>query len=140
MLQKDHALFRSLFGQASVGMVTADPEHRLVHCNRAFCDMLGYGHDEIIGLRMANVASAQDVPHTNPEFARPTGQAACYEEWQFRRKDGTSFVGAVLSCKLPDEWLQAIVLDFAETNRGRKDRYFSNLEKRFRDASTAREA
>ena len=144
MLQNDHALFRSIFGQASLGIVTADPELRLAHCNRAFCAMLGYRHEEIAGLGMVEVVSPQDMA----SIERSTGEHDFQGEWQFRRKDGSFFTGAVVSCKSPDGWLQAIVLDIAEANRiepvssaqENKDRYFSELEKRLREAPTAREA
>ena len=58
MLQVDHAFSRSIFGHASVGMVTADPEQRLKSCNLAFCAMLGYGHKEIVGLCLADVVAS----------------------------------------------------------------------------------
>ena len=143
MLQSDHALFRSDSGHAGLGMVTADPELRLAHCNRAFCAMLGYEHKEISGLRMGDVVSPQDMAR----IERSTGEREFHGEWQFRRKDGSSFVGAVLGSKLPDGWFQAIVLDINETNgleavcsaQENKDRYFSKLEKRLRGAGTARE-
>ena len=100
MLQNDHALFRSIFGHASVGMVTADPEQHLMHCNLAFCAMLGYGHEEIIGLRLADVVAAQDIARIEPKLVRSTGEQASQSKWRFRRKNGSTFPGAVLSCKL----------------------------------------
>ena len=144
MLQNDHALFRSIFGHAGVGMLTANPEQRLIHCNLAFCAMLGYGHEEIIGLSLADVVAPEDIA---PELVHSSGDRASQSEWHFRRKDGSSFPGAVVSCKLPDGYLQAVVVDATKSNRStaicsaeeNKDRYFSKLEKRLREAGTARE-
>ncbi len=147
MIQDDHAFFRSIFGHASVGMVTADPDHRLIYCNLAFCAMLGYGHEEIAGLRLADVVAPEDSARIEPELVHSTGERGSQSKWRFRRKDGSTFPGAVLGCKLPDGWLQAIVVDtteaaqpgaacFAQAN---KDRYFSRLEKQLREARTARE-
>ena len=147
MLQNDHALFRSIFGHAGVGMVTADPEQRLMHCNLAFCAMLGYGHEEIIALSLADVVDPEDTARIGPELVHSAGERASHSNWRFRRKDGSIFAASVLSCKSPDGWLQAIVLDITETNRLEaigsaqdvKDRYFSKLEKLLREARTARE-
>ena len=86
MLQNDHALFRSIFGHASVGMVTEDPEQRLMHCNLAFCAMLGYGHEEIVGLRLADVIAAQDIARIEPELVRSTGEHTFESKWRFRAK------------------------------------------------------
>ena len=83
MLPNDHALFRSIFGHASVGMVTADPEQRLMHCNLAFCAMLGYGHEEIIGLRLADVVAPEDIARIEPGLVRSTGEQASQSKWRF---------------------------------------------------------
>ncbi len=147
MLQDDHALFRSIFGHASVGMVTADPEQRLVHCNRAFCAMLGYGHKEIIGLRLADIVTPEDIARIEPELLHSTGEQASHSEWRLRRKDGSTFPGAILSDKSQDGWLQAIIVSTTASNQTdaicsaeeNKDRYFSKLEKQLRKTCTARE-
>ncbi|HWJ17879.1 MAG TPA: PAS domain S-box protein, partial [Geobacterales bacterium] len=147
MLRNDHALFRSVFGHARVGMVAADPAQRLVHCNRAFCAMLGYGHEEIIGLRLADIVAPEDIARIEPELVHSSGEQASHSKWRFQRKDGSSFPGAILSDRSQDGWLQAIIVDSTESNRPEatcfaqesKDRYFSKLEKQLREAGTARE-
>ena len=147
MLQSDHALFRSIFECASVGIVTVDHEQRLAHCNLAFSAMLGYEHRELVGLPIADVIFPRDTACIEPELVRPSGERPFQSQWLFRRKDGSSFAGTVLSSKSPDGWSQAIVLDNAETNRlealysalEQRDRYFSRLERRLRDARTTRE-
>ncbi len=148
MLQDDHTLFRSIFEQPSVGMVAADPEQRLVKCNPAFCGMLGYGHEEIIGLRIADVISLRDKERIESELTRSHGEPAAYGDWQFRRKDGSSFAGAVLGCKSPDGCFQAIVLDVtqakqaeaARSAQARRDGYLLELERQLRNTKTARDA
>ena len=146
MLQNSHSLLRSVFECASVGIVTVDHEQRLAHCNLAFSAMLGYEHHALAGLPIADVIS-RDAAGIEPELVRPSGERASQSQWLFRRKDGSSFAGTVLSSKSPDGWLQAIVLDNAETNRletlysalEQRERYFSRFERRLRDARTARE-
>ena len=84
----------------------------------------------------------EDIARIEPNLAHSTGEQAFHSNWRFRRKDGSTFPGAVLSCKSPDGWLQAIVIDTMEANwppapafaQENKDRYFSMLEKRLREA------
>ena len=144
MLQDTHASSRSIFEHADVGIVTADHEQRLTHCNSALCAMLGYSHEEILGLRFADVILPHEIARIVPELVRPTAESAAFSEWQFLRKDGSTFAAAVLSSKMPDGWLQAIVADIKEHKRAeaigdRRDRYFYRLQERLRDAGSARE-
>ncbi|HEX7766778.1 MAG TPA: PAS domain S-box protein, partial [Nitrospira sp.] len=73
------------------GVLWADESQRFIYANDAVCRSLGYSRDELLGLRIADIA-----PHHDPErFQRrldeiKQGGAAIYESVH-RRKDGSEF-------------------------------------------------
>lgn len=73
------------------GVLWADESRRFIYANDAVCRSLGYSREELLGLRIADIA-----PHHDPErFQRrldeiKRGGAAIYESVH-RRKDGTEF-------------------------------------------------
>jgi PAS domain S-box-containing protein len=148
MLHDDQAFFRSLFEHASSGMVVVDAEGRFVHCNLAFCAMLGYSRDELASQTVETAAALEEAPRLAPERARLASEVFVRSEWRLRRKDGSVFTAEALSGGLPDGLLLATVTDITERAhadevrraREKRDRYFLALEKRLRSAKTAREA
>jgi PAS domain S-box-containing protein len=148
MLQDDQAFFRTLFEHASSGMVVVDAEGRLLHCNPAFCSMVGFGRDELAGRSLADVAETAEATRIAFELSLVADGRSIRGEWRFRRKDGSSFVGEALCGYLPGGMIQASVVDVsarvraeaARTAREKRDRYFLALEKQLRSARTSREA
>ncbi|MGB5895921.1 MAG: PAS domain S-box protein, partial [Ignavibacteriaceae bacterium] len=51
-LQKSENQFRLLFENAPIGMVIVSPKMKIEKVNKSFCDTLGYGEEDLIGLRM----------------------------------------------------------------------------------------
>lgn len=93
---RDEAEHRLRFTQFAVdhavdGVLWADESRRFIYANDAVCRSLGYSRDELLSLRIADIA-----PHHDPErFQRrldeiKQGGAAIYESVH-RRKDGTVF-------------------------------------------------
>ena len=117
MLQDNQALFRSMFERASAGMAIADREGHFTHCNLAFCSMLGYPHDEIVGRFFGDVLEPDDISPVEPELVGLVDEISSRSEWRFRRKDGSGFVGEALSCTLPDGLIQMTILDITERKR-----------------------
>ncbi len=120
MLQDNQALFRSMFERASAGMAIADREGRFTHCNLAFCSMLGYRHDEIVGRFFGDVLEPGDISLVEPELVGLVDEISSSSEWRFRRKDGSGFVGEALSCTLPDGLIQMTILDITERKRAQE--------------------
>ncbi|WP_319424416.1 bifunctional diguanylate cyclase/phosphodiesterase [Pulveribacter suum] len=86
--------FRSVFNQAAVGMAQIDSERgHVVRANRYFCDLLGYGAQDLPGLRMQDISHPDDLPRGMALLARLlSGEIGEYRiEKRYRRKDG-SFV------------------------------------------------
>ena len=51
-LQKSENQFRLLFENAPIGMVIVSPKMKIEKVNKSFCDTLGYGEEDLIGLHM----------------------------------------------------------------------------------------
>jgi len=81
----------SLLGEAAehapFAVLVADEEGRYVAVNLAACLMLGYTRDEVLGLKMTDVARYEDAPREFEELAS-TGTKLGVSE--LTRKDGTT--------------------------------------------------
>ncbi len=90
-LEESEARFRSLFEQATDGMLLTDPvTQRLLLANRGIERMLGYSGDELLRLTVADLHPAADLPTVLGRFeelSRGERSSAC--ETPVRRKDGT---------------------------------------------------
>ena len=101
-------------------MAIADREGHFTHCNLAFCAMLGYRHDEIVGRFFGDVLEPDDISRVEPELVGLAADISSRSEWRFRRKDGSGFVGEALSRKLPDGLIQTTILDITERKRAQE--------------------
>lgn len=124
--------FRSLVEQASDGIFLADASGRYVDVNSAGIDMLGYTHEEILQLSIADVIAAEDISRIPAEVARFAEGAVVRSDWTFRRKDGSTFPGEVLGKRLRDGRLQGILRDMTE--RKQAEDLLRQSEERFRVA------
>ncbi|RAU21504.1 two-component system response regulator [Paramagnetospirillum kuznetsovii] len=62
-LRSSEARFRALFDNAGTGVVLSNPDGTYVHCNPAFCDMIGYSDAELQGLEYRKITHPDDVEH-----------------------------------------------------------------------------
>src|SRR3954469_248799 len=89
-------LFRGVFDEAATGMVVASLDGRVVHANRAFCELTGYDAAELAGRRFAEfthpddieadagdigrlIAGELDSVHHRKRYVRPTGDVVWAE-------------------------------------------------------------
>ncbi len=87
----DFDFAREAFDRTAVGLVVVSPEGVFRQVNRAFCDLVGYGRDEIEGQSFRRITHAEDVPREE-EFLRSIGAAPASPaavDKRFVRKDGT---------------------------------------------------
>lgn len=63
-LQKSESQFRSLFENAPIGMVIVSPKMKIEKVNKSFCDTLGYGEKQLIGLRIDRLLAIDDPNDT----------------------------------------------------------------------------
>jgi PAS domain S-box-containing protein len=59
-LRGEAARFRAAFVKALTGMALVGPDGGFLEVNPAFCEMLGYSRDELLGLRFHDVTHADD--------------------------------------------------------------------------------
>ena len=113
-LQASEARYRLLFEYAPNGIVIADPESYYLDVNAEMCRMLGYTRDEFIGLHAADIVVETETQHIEPALQAIKTTNNYYREWQFRRKDGSTFAADVVATKMPDGNLLWIVRDITE--------------------------
>jgi len=66
VLRESEERFRGSFDNAPIGMALVSPQGRWLKVNRALCDMLGYGEDELLKLDFQSITHPEDL-HTDLE-------------------------------------------------------------------------
>jgi two-component system sensor histidine kinase/response regulator len=91
-LRENEERFRDLYDNAPFGYHEYDAEGRVISCNRADLEMLGYTRDEMIGQFVWEFYVEEETAHqeilAKLEGTLPTGRSF---EGHYRRKDGTTF-------------------------------------------------
>jgi len=89
---EEKMMFNSLVVEHSGPMFWINPvEETVIYGNRAACDVLGYGCDEIVGMPLPRIVadySAGRAAEMAARFREAAGRPLTYER-PFRRKDGT---------------------------------------------------
>jgi PAS domain S-box-containing protein len=137
-IRRSEERYRTLIEQASDGIFVSDAQGKYLDVNSAGCRMLGYCREEILRQNIIDLTAADERPRLAPHLAKLRGGETEVAEWQFRRKDGSFFVGEVSARQLPDGQLQAFVRDISERKRAEK-RQLELMEELKRSESEARE-
>jgi diguanylate cyclase (GGDEF)-like protein/PAS domain S-box-containing protein len=89
-IEQSAARFRSVFERASVGIAMMAPDGRLIEVNHAFCAILGYRHEELIGLTVGAITHPADIEAELHFMQRMlAGEIESYNmEKRYLRKDG----------------------------------------------------
>ncbi|MBI9041114.1 MAG: PAS domain S-box protein [Lutibacter sp.] len=106
--------YRTLFEYAPEGILIATTESYYLDTNTAMCKMLGYTRKELIGLHATDIVQPLEINNIQPALDTINSSKPYEKEWQFRRKDGTSFSAEVTVTTLPDGNLLALVKDVTE--------------------------
>lgn len=82
--------FREAFAQAPVGMAILELDGRYIHVNRAYCRIFGYEAEDLLRIRLQDIAHEQEVRAIMRDFRRlVTGRIPVFvAERQHRRRDG----------------------------------------------------
>ena len=113
-LRASEGHFRTIFEQATDGILVSDIKGRLLDANSASCQMLGYTRDELLKLNNADIVVADEVARIRPETNRILGGDIVHSEWRVRRKDGSVRLVEVSAKQLPNGHLQAFLRDITE--------------------------
>jgi PAS domain S-box-containing protein len=140
LLRNSEATVRSMFDNASQGIVTADREGRIVDVNAMVQDLFEYGRAELVGLpvetllpeRLRSRFLRHHARYALRPIARPFGSQSL--DLVGRRKDGSEFSMEIsLSCVAEDEsgpLTMAFIADTTARERasGEREGLISTLE------------
>ena len=89
-LARSEALYRGLVETAAAGVATSDVNGRLTLVNDAFCRMLGYSREELLGTPVTRFVHPEDLPEMLRKYREVIARAARDTLLEFRvvRKDG----------------------------------------------------
>ncbi len=116
---------QAVFRSASDGILMADAASgRFVLGNDSICRMLGYSHEEIDALSLADIHRAEDLEHVRAKFEQQArGEITLAEDIPVKRKDGTVFPADVNSAVFDLEGrrhVAGIFRDISERKRAEK--------------------
>jgi PAS domain S-box-containing protein len=88
--------YRELFEHAPLGYQSLDPDGRLVQVNRAWCAMLGYEREEVLGRPFTDFLLPEAVSdfHCRFELVKEQGEVHGVE-FPIRRKDGQELLASL---------------------------------------------
>lgn len=115
-LRASEVRYRSLFEYAPDGILIANREGRYIDANVTMCKMLGYSHEELVGLHSADIVAESEAPHIAPALTAIIATPDYSREWEFRRKDASTFCADVMATAMPDGNLMAFVRDNTSRN------------------------
>ena len=126
--RSSEARYRALFDCAPDGIVVADSESHYVDANGAICRMLGYTHDEMVGLHASDIVVESEVQHITSALSVIKASAGYHREWRFRRKDGSVFDAEVIATAMPDDKLLGMIRDITDRKRADEALHQKNIE------------
>ena len=130
--QDSEIRYRSLFDSAPDGIVIANPQGRYIDANASICRMLGYTHEQLVGLNASDIVDPEEIPHISQALALIHGGAEYHRQWQFRRRDGSLVAADVMAIAMPDGNMLAMIRDV--TSRNAVDAALRTTEERMRFA------
>jgi two-component system cell cycle sensor histidine kinase/response regulator CckA len=89
-LRESEERFRGAFDRAPVGMALVAPDGRLLHVNRALCELTGYTEPELLGRTFRDITHPDDLAADLVQAGRLfAGEIDNYDlDKRFRHKDG----------------------------------------------------
>jgi PAS domain S-box-containing protein len=138
-LQESEDRFRRIFDDGPLGIIISDPNHRVLKVNRAFCEMLGYAEEEVVGLSIEELTYPEDIEKSKNLSAQAlTGEIPFFRlEKRFVRKNGESFWVNLTATVIKDrkgKVLYAIGMIEEITNRKAAEQEREQLISRLKEA------
>ncbi len=98
-LRESEERFKGIFDAARDGMALADVETgRLVTANAAFCNMVGYGPEEIARLSVPDIHPSESLAYVKESFdSQVAGKTSLSPDIPVKRRDGSVFYADVNS-------------------------------------------
>lgn len=122
-LRRERERYRALFENANDAIVVADLDQRILEVNDAFCELSGYGREELEGARTVDFYVEPERRDELMAALRGEGRVRDFEVL-FRRKDGEPrlclLTASVLTSGFETPRIQATIRDVTEEVRHRE--------------------
>jgi len=104
-LRQSEERFHSAFDRAAVPTLLVGPDVRILHCNAAFCDMVGYAETELFGKSAYEITHPDDVADSKAVVGRVVSgeEDSCSLEKRYIRKDNRVVWGIMSTSAVRDE-------------------------------------
>jgi PAS domain S-box-containing protein len=99
-LAEEH--YHLLFDCLPDGVFISDAEGRCLDANATLCRVLGYTRNELVGLHASHILAPSQAGYIGPALNELRAKTRHHGEWQFQRKDGSSFNAEVVVSMVPD--------------------------------------
>ncbi len=109
--------YARLFELAPDAAFIADLSGRLVDVNAAYCRMLGYAADEVLGKGIADIVPAGDTAPLHQALTLLRRDGKGHSEWRFLHRNGMVVPCEVSTSILPDGTWQGLIRDISERRR-----------------------
>jgi len=124
-LRESEARFRALFENAGAGVILTDAEGRYLHCNPAFCAMVGYSETELHLMTFRDISHPDDRDNVSDLYRQVVnGEVeSCDITKRYLNRDGTVRWGRLTVTAIRDaeaghpRRAVAVVEDVTETKR-----------------------
>lgn len=121
--------FRLLFEQATDGIFITNANGSLLDVNSAACQLTGYFRSELLKMGLSDLLPLEETARVAPAIKEAHIGSQIQGEWEFKRKDGTSFIAEISAKWLSDGRLQAFFRDITARKLSEK-RLLEEIEKR----------
>jgi PAS domain S-box-containing protein len=136
-LRQSEGRYRALVNQATAGIVRKDPNGKMLFVNEAFCEMLGYRPEELVGQTMWQFTHPEDVLENRRLFNRLMQEGTPFRlEKRLLHRDGsilwaTVSVSPVLDADGKPESAVSVYADITERKQAEVD--LNESRERFRN-------
>ena len=89
MLRRSEQRYRTLFDSAGDAIFILTLTGQIEEANRAACERLGYSHDELLQMNVADVNAPEQRPHVPARLEKIRHQESNFFETVHQRRDGT---------------------------------------------------
>lgn len=119
-LRLSEAKYRTYIEFSPMGILVTDERGTIQESNEAACTMLGFSHDNLVGLHVEEIMDDSMVSKGSLSYQKLVSEGYVNLEIVLKTKDGDQVPAYVSAVKLPDESYIAFVLDVSELKRAQK--------------------
>lgn len=120
-LKASEAQYRTLFEQATDAILVLDSNGKLLEVNPSGCKMVGYSHEELVGLSIKTLIPEEDWQQDPIKFNDLIGGKAVYRERRFLCKDNRIITIEVSAKMLQDGNIHAFGRDITRRKQAEKE-------------------